>query len=742
MTKYSRKCDVAAIRLIFMDGKRLMKDSDEKTSSWQKNQPPVMRRFIVFSVVLFLAILVAGSLAYSLSVQQIVSGNQASELSQTLEIERIKLEAMVNNEIVIALKLADSPLLRRYFADPTGAEELKDIVFEEIDAYRRVLTSNTIFWVNDIDKHFYTGIDEYYILDADDPENYWYPMTLYETEVYNFNINYNPDLNVTNLWVNAPVFDDNGEPLGIVGTGINLSTFIDMVYNDYQGRAGLYFFNDAGEITGARDIGLVSAKRTILEEFGETGAGVLEAVQGTGSDGIKTIDIPGGTVAFGALPSLGWYSLAIINDDTTDYNTLTGLFLFIIAAIALIFIVFNVFIFNLLKPLRRTMKSLAVASQAKSDFLSNMSHEMRTPMNAIIGMTSIGRNAPDLKQKDYAFSKIADASSHLLGIINDVLDMSKIEADKLELSHIEFDFEKMLRGIISVINFSVETKRQKLTISMDLGGSSRFVGDDQRLAQVIMNLLSNAVKFTPEGGEIGLDIFAEDEQDGECKLCVEVSDTGIGISIEQRERLFRAFEQAESGTSRQYGGTGLGLSLSRRIVELMGGGIEVESEPGKGSTFAFAVKLRRAEREEPTQEVGKPPGAQVQQPDVFPGKTILVAEDVEINREILLALLADTQLAIDCVENGREALEKISAELEKYDLVLMDMQMPIMDGLEATRQIRALPERRGKRLPIIAMTANVFQSDIEACMQAGMDSHIGKPLDMHDVLEKLRRYLQ
>ena len=384
-----------------------------------------------------------------------------------------------------------------------------------------------------------------------------------------------------------------------------------------------------------------------------------------------------------------------------------------------------------------------VASKAKGNFLSNMSHEMRTPMNAIIGMTTIGLKEDNIERKNNALNKIAEASRHLLGIINDVLDMAKIEANKLELTPIEFDFANMLHNVMTFIQFRVDEKQQRLSVNVD-GNIPRFlVGDEQHLAQVITNLLSNAVKFTPEGGEIRIDAALINDKEGECEIRIEVADSGIGISKEQQDKLFTSFEQAESGISRQYGGTGLGLVISKSIVELMDGKIWIESELGKGSRFIFVVKAMRSSKA-PAVNEGKYDSANISNAvgnGEFVGRKMLVAEDIEINREILLALLEDTGLEIDCVENGKEALMMIEAEPDKYDIVFMDMQMPIMDGREATRRIRALPERRRGRLPIIAMTANVFKSDVEECLAAGMDDHLGKPIDIDNVMKKLRKYL-
>jgi len=385
------------------------------------------------------------------------------------------------------------------------------------------------------------------------------------------------------------------------------------------------------------------------------------------------------------------------------------------------------------------------ASNAKSIFLSNMSHEIRTPLNAIFGMTVIGKRAGGIEEKNHALNKIGDASTHLLGVINDILDMAKIEMDKMELSSNEYHFEKMLQIILTMIKFRSEEKRQTLTVNIDKKMPCYIIGDDQRLAQVIMNLLSNAVKFAPEGGKIDLSVCVIRETIDCCELLIEVTDNGIGIAREHQAKLFDAFEQVISGVSRNYGGTGLGLSISKRIIELMGGRIWVESETGKGAKFLVMLNVTRgtgseAESDE-KEEADNEAGADSSRFTHFEGKRFLIVDDIEINREIVVALLEDTGLIIDCAENGKQALEMVSAEQEKYDMVFMDLQMPVMDGFEATRLIRALPPRRRGRLPIVAMTANVFKDDIESCLKSGMDDHIGKPLDFDKVLGVIRKYL-
>jgi CheY-like chemotaxis protein len=380
------------------------------------------------------------------------------------------------------------------------------------------------------------------------------------------------------------------------------------------------------------------------------------------------------------------------------------------------------------------------ASRAKGNFLSNMSHEMRTPMNAIIGMTSIGEAASDLERKDYAFEKIKDASVHLLGVINDVLDMSKIEASKFEISPTPFCFEEMVKRVAGINRYRMEEKRQQFTITIDKDIPPMLIGDDQRLAQVIANLLSNAIKFTPEGGSIRLNAQLAGEGEDICTLKIEISDTGIGLSGEQQAKLFTSFQQAESSTSRKYGGTGLGLAISKHIVGMMGGSIWVESEPGRGSRFLFTVKVRVAEAQEAAADI--PEDGLLE--NEFAGKHILLAEDVDINREIVEMLLEPSGVEIVEAVNGRDAVDKFTANPEKFDIIFMDVQMPELDGYNATRAIRAFEAERfkqAKHIPIIAMTANVFKEDIDKCLEAGMDAHIGKPIDLDQILEKLRFFL-
>jgi CheY-like chemotaxis protein len=361
-------------------------------------------------------------------------------------------------------------------------------------------------------------------------------------------------------------------------------------------------------------------------------------------------------------------------------------------------------------------------------------------------MTTLGKSASNPERKDYCFAKIEEAGQHLLGVINDILDMSKIEANKLELSSAEFSFEKMLRRAVNVISFRIDEKQQTLNVHIGDDVPKTLIGDDHRLAQVIVNLLGNANKFTPEHGSISLDARLLGDNDGVCTVQITVKDSGIGISGEQQEKLFSAFQQAELNTTRKYGGTGWGLAISKQIVELMGGEIWVESELGNGSVFSFTINLKRGS------DKGDWRQDEASDHDVsglFAGKCILLAEDMEINQEIVMALLENTGLEIDCAGNGVEAVHMFAENPEKYNMIFMDVQMPEMDGYEATRRIRAFEAGMGNKgsserpqgIPIIAMTANVFRDDIERCLKAGMNGHVGKPIDINEVLNILRVYL-
>ncbi len=379
-------------------------------------------------------------------------------------------------------------------------------------------------------------------------------------------------------------------------------------------------------------------------------------------------------------------------------------------------------------------------SLSKSTFLARMSHEMRTPMNAVIGITNIAKNYDDIEKIKLSLDKIGEASVHLLGVINDVLDMSKIEAGKLELYISEFSLDKMIAQVESVMNYKIAERQQNFTINIAPNVPKVIFSDSQRLAQVITNLLSNASKFTDNGGKIELNISRLDsggEQSGKSVLRFSVTDNGIGISAEQQSKLFKSFEQADGSISRKYGGTGLGLAISKRIVNLMGGDVGINSEPGKGSEFYFTICADIGvymPMEEKADDLNESTDG------LFNGRHILLAEDIELNREILIESLESTGVKFDSAENGAQACELFSKNPDKYDMIFMDIHMPEVDGLEATRRIRAMDLQRAKTIPIIAMTASVFKEDIDNCKAAGMDDHTGKPIDLNDVIGKIKKY--
>ncbi|MDR1530691.1 MAG: response regulator [Clostridiales bacterium] len=486
------------------------------------------------------------------------------------------------------------------------------------------------------------------------------------------------------------------------------------------------------------------ASVTPLESYSEGYEGLISAFA-------PVLDSQGNVIALSGVDIDDHQVLTVRN----TINTLS-LFLFISVISVVVSGFLNVYLHSKMDAARIEALERAVqASRAKGDFLSNMSHEMRTPMNAIIGMTAIGKASNNIERKDYCLNRIEEASTHLLGVINDILDMSKIEAGKLELSLAVFSFSKMIQKVITINDFRIQEKKLSFILDLDKNIPDLLIGDDQRLSQVITNLLSNAVKFTPEGGEIRLSVLIQSLVGEFCTLCVTIKDSGIGITKEQQARLFLSFEQAESGTARKYGGTGLGLVISKRIIELMNGRIWVESEFGKGAAFTFNIHLRVAAtagessgsaqnaepHAQPKSDLNTGGGSE-ERKDIFSGFRVLVAEDIEINREIVISLFESIGLEVECAVNGANALQMFTESPDKYDIIFMDVQMPEMDGYEATQKIRALSDPRAKNIPIIAMTANVFREDIKMCLNAGMNGHVGKPLNMQDILDKLRTYLK
>ena len=379
-------------------------------------------------------------------------------------------------------------------------------------------------------------------------------------------------------------------------------------------------------------------------------------------------------------------------------------------------------------------------SKAKSRFLANMSHEIRTPINAITGMSSIAREAEDKKQILRCLDHIDVASKQLLAVINDVLDMSKIEAGKMELMENAFEILPVLHNVQSIIGVQAAQKGLQLLTEFDSSLPEVVIGDAVRLSQILINLLSNAVKFTPAGGEI---YFAARrihiDPQGMDEFEFVVKDTGIGIAPENQLHLFDAFEQVNTNTTvaQKFGGTGLGLAISQSIAKIMHGAIELTSELGIGSCFTARVLIQQGNR-----EMLQPGYAKLQTEYDFSDYYALLVEDVEINREIAIAMLAGTGLKIDIAEDGKSAVDMVCAQPDRYDIVLMDVQMPVMNGYDATRAIRSMDFPRAKSLPIVAMSANAFSEDIRKCLDLGMNDHVAKPVDYAELIFKIGKYLR
>jgi PAS domain S-box-containing protein len=382
-----------------------------------------------------------------------------------------------------------------------------------------------------------------------------------------------------------------------------------------------------------------------------------------------------------------------------------------------------------------TTKAAEAASVAKSAFLANMSHEIRTPMNAILGMSSLLRRAGVSPAQADRLDKIQTAGEHLLTVINEILDISKIEAGKLQLEETALDPAAMADQVAGMLAERAREKGLAIAVT-ERPAPALLLGDPTRLQQALLNYVANAVKFT-ERGSIALRIRVVEDTAQGVLLRFEVQDSGIGIDPQARARLFSIFEQADNSTTRKYGGTGLGLAITRRLAELMGGSAGVDSVPGVGSTFWFTARLRRSAEAGTFAAAAAAGDAEQRLRDEFAGRRILLVEDDALNREIAALLLGQAGLDVDPAEDGDVAVALVSNR--DYALILMDMQMPVMGGIEATRQIRAMD--RGREIPIVAITANAFAEDRERCLAAGMNDFIGKPFSPDALYATILKWL-
>ena len=392
------------------------------------------------------------------------------------------------------------------------------------------------------------------------------------------------------------------------------------------------------------------------------------------------------------------------------------------------------------------------ANKAKSTFLSNMSHDIRTPMNAIIGFTTLAKTHIDEKQQvDGYLEKIQSASEHLLSLINDILDMSRIESGKIHIEENEMSLADVIADVQNMIQPMAKDNELQFKIESDITNNYVY-GDKLRLNQVLINLLGNAVKFTPQGGTIVLDIKQEmNAPEGYGVYIFKIRDTGVGIAPEFLDRLFMAFEREKISTISGIQGTGLGLSITKSIVELMGGKISVASEVGQGTEFTVKVVFLLQDVEESSVNyleleqlrLQEEQQKQKEMKELFAGKRVLLVEDNDLNREIAKAILTDEGFVVDEAHNGQIAVEIISQSAPKtYEVVLMDIQMPVMDGYEATRQIRNLSDKMKANVPIVAMTANAFEEEKRKAMASGMNGHIAKPIEVAVLFETIKQIIK
>ena len=492
-----------------------------------RHSMPIRRKMAVFSGLMFMVIFVSGSLAFFFSMRQIIQTSAGQELVQELEVEKVRLEASVNGEIAIALKMANSPLIIQHFLDP-GDLELQRIAFNEINGYQEAFASKNVFWISDNNKELYFDEDNHYTLDQDDPGSFWYKMTLYETEKFNFSINYNSEIQRTMLWINAPVFDSMHKPIGMVGTGIDITTFVESLYRNYSGKAELYFFNSAGEITGANNEDLIKNKVLLANELGKTGSDIISRAMNNKNGDVSYFTAPEGIIALGEIPALDWNITGIRTFSNSDYfnNNMTFLFLVVIGGIGLILILFCLFVSRLLGPLRHMLDTLKDISQGEGDLTRSITIQTRDEIGEIahffnLTIDKIKNLVGTIKYKVNALTNTSfELSSNMSKTSKAVEQIStSFESMKYLEVHQEEEAVKADKAVelikINIENLSALVEDQTASVNASSSAIEEMTANIQSVTKTLVenNKHVDSLIEASENGKNGLQTVAEKIQE-------------------------------------------------------------------------------------------------------------------------------------------------------------------------------------------------------------------------------------
>jgi signal transduction histidine kinase/ActR/RegA family two-component response regulator len=699
---------------------------------------PLIRQYLgIFLSVVLATVLLLGYFFWS-SHRQTEKSVEAN-LQNTVAIVETRLTATLQRMEGDLRELADSipsdALLQqnrmRHEDSITHALELRAQLFPEMSAYRIFDAEGDDLYYNGKrgPRHSVAERSYFRALKAQPS------LPLYYSEAIVGKVTMSPVLPVA-----KPLTDARGNFRGLALASVDLNYYVDLFAGLDLGTKG------ATALRGAQDGALFARWPLKVDDLNvplKPSHPLLQQLKAGGAAGtLKFVAQTDGIERLYAYKRLADYPFVVITGRAVDdYLQAWRQSLLVASALALVVLItFGGLLYRQLRSHLREVgatRAAEAASRAKSTFLANMSHELRTPMNGIMGLTGLAlRHADDPKLRDQ-LGKIAQASHHLLNVINDILDISKIEADRLTLEQVPFKFGTVLENLMSLIWQRVNDKGLKLHIDMAPEIARRsWLGDPLRLGQILLNFTGNALKFT-EQGAITVRARLVEESATDVLLRFEVQDTGIGISTEDQARLFTAFEQADGSMTRKYGGTGLGLAINKRLAAMMGGDAGVVSQVGQGSTFWFTVRLGKASAAVSLAPTFAHESAEARLRTRFAGTRLLLAEDEPVNQEVSRGVLEDVGLVVDVAEDGTVAVAL--AKRHRYALILMDMQMPKLNGLDATRQIRTLPDY--EHTPILAMTANAFGEDRQVCIDAGMNDHIAKPVDPDVLFETLLKWL-